>query len=249
MKKLIIVAFMLGALTAAGQELKKVTDETASNPITKIKEEYYVLKDAKKVKHGAYKKWMNNILVKEGHYKLNKKDSTWITYGYKKNVLIIGDYTNDEKTGIWKYYYPNGDLEQEYDYSKNEIVSFKPENSGLNYQIISDNDTIYAVLDRQPMVVGGRNAYYETIAKNLRYPVSAIKSGATGKVFVSFMVDENGNTSNYNLVKKGDKSLDAEAVRVVKLIDNWLPAIKDGKPVKVIHVVPITFNNIGVINP
>ena len=38
-----------------------------------------------------------------------------------------------------------------------------------------------------------------------------------------------------------DKSLDKEAVRVVKAMPNWKPGMKDGVPVKVRYTIPINF--------
>lgn len=241
MKIIIIAALMLSALTVAGQELKKVTDNTSPNPFTNIKEEYYVLKDAKKVRHGSYKRWSNNKLVEEGNYKLNQRDSTWISYGINMNVLAIGDYAKDEKVGIWKYFLAGGELEQAYDYTNKTFVSYKADPPKTAYQVISGRDTTYEQLSRPPMVIGGSRAYLEVIARNLRIPANAFRTGARGRVYVRFVIDETGKTSDFSVLKKGDKDLDAEAIRVVKLIEGWQPALKGDTPVKVIHTIPISF--------
>jgi TonB family protein len=241
MKTIIIATLMLSALTAASQELKKVTDTSSPNPFTNIKEEYYVMKDAKKVRHGSYKRWMNNKLIEEGNYVLNQRDSTWVRYGMNLNALSIGNYAKDEKTGIWKYYLAGGELDQAYDYTNKTIVSFKADPPKTTYQVISGSDTTYEALSRPPMVVGGSHAYLEVIARNLRIPVNAFRTGARGRVYVRFVIDETGKTSDFSVLKKGDKDLDAEAIRVVKLIEGWQPALKGETPVKVIHTIPISF--------
>ncbi len=243
MKRLIIALLMLDALTAAGQELKRLTKKHSSNPFTNEREEYEVLADAKKVKHGFYKKWVKDKLVEEGYYKNNRKDSLWIRYGVGQTILTMGNYTNDEKAGIWEYYINAIELEQEYDYTRKALVSFKPPKKTAMYQIIIDKDTMYSYLSRPPLVIGGSYAYFEQVARHLRYPPAAMKHNKGGIVFVSFMIDETGKTSDFKIVKKGNPSLDKEAIRVLKLIDNWLPGILDSKPVKVIHVVPIIFDN------
>ncbi|GAB3520449.1 hypothetical protein GCM10027442_43490 [Emticicia fontis] len=232
---------MLSALTTFGQELKKVTDTSAPSPFNNIKEEYYVLKEARKVRQGPYKKWMNNKLVEEGNYKLNQRDSTWIRYGMNLNVMSIGNYAKDEKTGIWKYFLAGGELDQAYDYTKKEIVSFKTDPDKTTYQVISGADTTYEALSRPPMIVGGNYALLEMIGRNLRIPVNAFRTGARGRVYVRFIIDETGKTSDFSVLKKGDKDLDAEAIRVVKLIEGWQPALRGDTPVKVIHTVPISF--------
>jgi TonB family protein len=241
MNQLFIAALMLSTLTTFGQELKKVTDTSAPSPFTNIKEEYYVLKEAKKVRSGPYKKWVNNKLAEEGYYKNNQKDSTWIRYGVNLNVLAIGNYAKDEKTGIWKYFLPGGELEQAYDYTDKKFVSVKADPSKTTYQVISGSDTTYEALSRPPTVIGGSSAYLEVIARNLRIPPSAFRRGANGRVYVRFIIDETGKASDFSVLKKGDKDLDAEAIRVVKLIEGWQPAMKGDTPVKVIHTIPISF--------
>jgi protein TonB len=243
MKQLIIAALMLCASTVFGQELKKVTDTSSpgSFPFDNTKEEYYVLKDAKKVRHGSYKRWRNNKLMEEGYYKNNYRDSTWITYGINLNVLSIGNYAKDEKVGVWKYFLPGGELEQAYDYTNKRFISVKDDGPKTTYQVISGSDTTYEALSRPPTVIGGSSVYLKVIAQNLRIPPGAFKRGASGRVYVRFVIDETGKTSDFSVLKKGDKDLDAEAIRVVKLIEGWQPAMKGDTPVKVIHTIPISF--------
>ena len=54
-------------------------------------------------------------------------------------------------------------------------------------------------------------------------------------------VDEKGSIADPILLKSANPLLDAEAMRVVKLMPKWKPAINEGKPVAVKYVVPITF--------
>lgn len=241
MKKQLITVLMLSASTAFCQELKKVTDTYSTSPFNNFKEEYHVLKNDKKVRNGQYRRLMNNKLVEEGHYKNNQRDSTWISYGINQNVLAIGNYAKDEKTGIWKYFLAGGELEQAYDYTNKTFVSFKADPPKTAYQVISGKDTTYEQLSRPPMVIGGSRAYLEVIAKNLKMPSSAFRRGANGRVYVRFIIDETGKTSDFGVLKKGDKDLDAEAIRVVKLVEGWQPALKGDTPVKVIHTIPISF--------
>lgn len=241
MKIIIIATLMLSASTAFCQELKKVTDTYSTSPFNSFKEEYYVLKNDKKVRNGQYRRLMNNKLVEEGYYKNNQRDSTWISYGINMNVLAIGDYAKDEKVGIWKYFLAGGELEQAYDYTNKTFVSYKADPPKTAYQVISGKDTTYEQLSRPPMVIGGSRAYLEVIARNLRIPANAFRTGAKGRVYVRFVIDETGKTSDFSVLKKGDKDLDAEAIRVVKLIEGWQPALKGDTPVKVIHTIPISF--------
>lgn len=104
------------------------------------------------------------------------------------------------------------------------------------------------------------------IAKNLRYPESAAKNNIMGTIYVQFDVEKNGKVSNVQIVrsdvKKGNvdevvvtaksnenpqidsksiSDLEAEAIRAVKLLEDFTPAQKDGKNVKSQLTIPIVF--------
>ncbi|MBQ3636206.1 MAG: energy transducer TonB [Bacteroidales bacterium] len=88
---------------------------------------------------------------------------------------------------------------------------------------------------------GGANSMFSFISSHLSYPRHAWLNNISGRVFVSFVVDTDGTISDVEASKKINPALDAEAVRVVKLMPKWKPATKNGKPVRVSMVVPINF--------
>ena len=76
---------------------------------------------------------------------------------------------------------------------------------------------------------------------NLIYPTFAKETGAQGTVFITFIVDENGNVQNVKIVRGIEKSLDEEALRVVKSMPKWIPGKYNSHPVKVQFNLPIRF--------
>ena len=56
------------------------------------------------------------------------------------------------------------------------------------------------------------------------------------------MVNKKGQIKNVEIIRGVDPLLDAEAVRVIKSMPNWEPAIKDGKLVKTLFRLPIKFS-------
>jgi len=50
-----------------------------------------------------------------------------------------------------------------------------------------------------------------------------------------------GKTKEVKLLKGVRSDLDAEALRVIRLITNWLPAIKDGKATESTFSIPVKF--------
>lgn len=103
------------------------------------------------------------------------------------------------------------------------------------------NDKIYTIVDRSPSFKGGMDNFYKYIAKNLKYPKTARENGIEGRVFVVFIVDKKGNIVDAKVVKGVNPELDAEALRVVENSPKWIPALKDGKKVKVRMNIPINF--------
>ncbi len=92
-----------------------------------------------------------------------------------------------------------------------------------------------------PVYPGGETALYAFISKETKYPEEAREQGITGKVFVQFIVEKDGNVDSVWVTRSAHPLLDAEALRVVQLIDGWKPATQNDKPVRVKYMLPISF--------
>jgi periplasmic protein TonB len=79
------------------------------------------------------------------------------------------------------------------------------------------------------------------LQKNLRYPEMAKEQNIQGKVYINFVVDEEGKIINATVVKGIGYGCDEEALRVVKLIPKGTPGYMGGKAVKVSFVQAISF--------
>ena len=112
------------------------------------------------------------------------------------------------------------------------------------FTVDSENDIadeIFTIVEDQPMPVGGMEKFYESISKDLTYPKAALTNGVEGRVFVEFVVDEEGNITRVKALKGIGAGCDEEAVRVVKNSAKWEPGKQRGKRVKVRMVLPINF--------
>ena len=58
---------------------------------------------------------------------------------------------------------------------------------------------------------------------------------------VSYVVNKKGKVTSVKVARRVDKYLDAEAVRVVKLLPYTTPGKQRGKPVNVQYTIPINF--------
>ncbi|HAH25183.1 MAG TPA: hypothetical protein DCL77_15735 [Prolixibacteraceae bacterium] len=103
-------------------------------------------------------------------------------------------------------------------------------------------EKIYTQVDEMPEFPGGAMALRNYLFEQTKYPERAVASKIEGKVFVGFVVDQDGNISDAYVVRGCHPLLDAEAVRVVTVMPQWKAGRLKGKPVKVSYTLPVNFN-------
>ena len=109
-------------------------------------------------------------------------------------------------------------------------------------EVEEDEEQIFAIVENMPEFPGGQQAMMKFIAENTQYPAKAMEKGIQGRVFCQFVVEKDGRVSNIQVVRtSGDASLDKEAVRVISSMPKWNPGIQQGKPVRVVYTLPVSF--------
>ena len=103
------------------------------------------------------------------------------------------------------------------------------------------DDTIHDKVDEMPTYKGGNDALMKFICDNMKYPKEAASSGIEGRVVVQFLIEKDGKVSARKVVKSVSPQLDAEALRVSKLINNWTPGKIKGAPVRCHFTLPFVF--------
>jgi protein TonB len=92
-----------------------------------------------------------------------------------------------------------------------------------------------------PDFVGGRAALMRYLQKHLRYPAAAMAAQASGKVFVSFVVQTDGSIGEVTVLKGLGFGTEEAAARVVREMPAWTPGLQNNHPVPVRFTLPITF--------
>lgn len=110
-----------------------------------------------------------------------------------------------------------------------------------NESALTDENHFFSLGNEVPQYPGGYEALIEYLNSNLNYPKEARESELQGQVVISFIIEENGEVSSATIIHGIGKGCDKEILRVVKLMPDWQPAYKDGKPVRVLFNMPITF--------
>lgn len=95
-----------------------------------------------------------------------------------------------------------------------------------------------------PEYPGGQAALRKFLLEELTYPAEAQKNNEVGEVLVGFSVGMDGSVSGVRVLKSVSPSLDAEAVRVVKMMKYWSPGTRNGMPVRAEMSIPINFRTV-----
>ena len=111
--------------------------------------------------------------------------------------------------------------------------------------VVIKADTIYDFPPYMPEFPGGQQALIDYLQKNLVYPEDAKEQGIEGKVYVSFVVFEDGSIQQVTILRgiKGNNSCEKEVLHLIKRMPNWIPG-KDnvGNELKARVKIPVVFN-------
>ena len=99
----------------------------------------------------------------------------------------------------------------------------------------------YEEVEVKPEYPGGMGELGKLLNSNLKYPLISFKNGVQGEVLVQFVVDKEGNVEEVTVFKGVDPYLDAEALRVIKMMPKWKPGKHEGKEVNVKCTIPVGF--------
>lgn len=102
-------------------------------------------------------------------------------------------------------------------------------------------EEVLIFVESMPEPIGGMAAFYKHVGKHMKYPNQARRMGIEGKVYVQFVIDQQGNLTDVRSIKGIGAGCDEEAVRVIQNAPSWTPGKQRGKPVKVRMILPITF--------
>ena len=103
------------------------------------------------------------------------------------------------------------------------------------------DDKVYEVCEQMPIFEGGDAALLKYLTDSVKYPELAKKHGVQGRVVIGFIVEKDGSLTDVKVLRHVDIALDAEALRVMKAMPNWLPGQQDGRFVRVRYNVPLRF--------
>jgi TonB family protein len=210
-----------------------------------------------KLAHDGYSKWYyeNGKLQKQGFYVEDKLKGLYQTY-YDNGQLRTEVFFKDDKTVFHQHWSTdnkplliNGTgLVKE---GKSGVIPYFSSHIDVqdsialaSYSVSPDlQDTIYSFAEVPAAYQGGFEAYYRSVASDLRgkYPKMARRRGIEGKVFIQFTINKQGVMQDVSVLKGIGGGCDEVAYEVVTNQKKWNPAKHKNKPVKTRMVLPIVF--------
>ncbi len=115
-----------------------------------------------------------------------------------------------------------------------------------------DVDVPFAVIEDKPMFEECKNEpkakqfdcfkarLDQHVRRTFRYPEIAQEMNIQGRVYVNFRINKDGTITIIN-TRAPDKSLDAEARRIIEKLPKLIPGKQRGKPTSVTFAYPIVF--------
>jgi len=109
---------------------------------------------------------------------------------------------------------------------------------------------VFTVVEQMPAFAGctgdnTKNCTFQALNKHCReqmeYPQEAADNGIEGMVQTRFVIDEEGNVTNVQVIEGLGYGCDEEAVRLIESLPAWTPGKHVGTPVKVQMEIPVHF--------
>ncbi len=106
---------------------------------------------------------------------------------------------------------------------------------------VNAQETPLTTVEQMPEFIGGMDAMFTYLSKELKYPENAVKDKTEGKVFIEFIVEKDGTITDQKVLKGVTAEMNSEALRVVSAFPKWKPGKNKGVDVPVKMVLPINF--------
>ncbi len=104
-----------------------------------------------------------------------------------------------------------------------------------------EEEMIYTFVEEDASFVGGEEALYAYLNKNLQYPELARESNITGTVVIKFVVEKDGSITKASILREIGGGCGKEALRVVKNMPKWKPGKQGGRAVRSEFTLPVQF--------
>lgn len=143
-----------------------------------------------------------------------------------------GQYADGLRQGHWEGTLKEGKNKFEEWYAKGVL------SKGISTDSMG-NVHPYTQRDVPPEYPGGIRNLMIFIAQNYKYPKEALKARVSGQLLISFVVEKNGLTNEFEVINDLGYETAASGIAVLKKAAKWTPGYQYGMPVRVKYSIPI----------
>jgi TonB family protein len=111
----------------------------------------------------------------------------------------------------------------------------------LYNRICSESSEIFGEPEKLPVFPGGEKEMMKFLKENLKWPTECTGMGVQGRVIVRFIISETGEIICPKIQRSLHPAMDEEALRVINLMPNFVPASNNGIPIKMCYTLPVLF--------
>lgn len=192
--------------------------------------------DTKKAARATYYN-MQGLKKREVHYSdmdAAIMDGPYRTYHENGQLMKDLFYKNNFLDGPVTTYYSNAVIRRKDIFREGNFVS------GQCFTA-SGQDTLHFDYEKKPEYPGGEVMLMKFLSDNIQYPLITRENGIQGVVIASFVVNPEGAVEDVNIVQSSHSLFSAEVLRVIPLMDKWIPGELDGYKTRMRFSVPVTF--------
>lgn len=134
-----------------------------------------------------------------------------------------------------------GQKNQKGDKDAGDIVIDQPVGDGdKGNQVVEDDNKVYVAVEVQAEPPGGMAGFYKKFSSSFNAP--EVDEGVSQiRVMLGFVVEKDGGFTEVKVLRDGGyPAAGKEAIRVLKNMPKWKPAIQNGRPVRSQFTLPIT---------
>ncbi|WP_269241563.1 energy transducer TonB [Flavobacterium limnophilum] len=95
-------------------------------------------------------------------------------------------------------------------------------------------------VDKKPEFEGGMQNFYEFVRKNYKMPEI---EGLKGTVYITLIVEKDGSLSKVKILRDIGYGIGEEALRILKICPNWVPAQHKGQKVRCSYSLSMTLQS------
>jgi len=117
---------------------------------------------------------------------------------------------------------------------------------GTTYEVFDESTKKWSKieLDRNPEANGGNDNFWNIVYSQIVYPDRAQRAKLEGDVVLNMTISEKGQLIGLKVIQEVGGGCEEEAFNAIKIAatNRFIPAMLDGKPVKVRYDVRINFS-------